>query len=253
MKEDCEHMQKFKCTVSYDGTNYSGFQIQQNANTIQAEIEKVLQKIHKNRHIQIHASGRTDKGVHAKAQVFHFESDIQMGMYNWKKAFNTLLPKDIFIDVIEEISDSFHARLDALQKEYRYYVLNTKERDVFKRNRTHHEFGSLNLSSMQKACKLFIGTHDFTSFSSAKSTVKGTKVRTLHEVSCKKSGDEIEFVLRGNGFLYNMVRIIVGVLIDVGLGKRTLAEIEAMFAKKDREVVGVTLPPQGLFLWEVIY
>lgn len=246
-------MQKLKCTVSYDGTNYSGFQIQQNANTIQAEIEKVLQRIHKNKYIQIHASGRTDKGVHAMAQVFHFETEIAMGMYNWRQALNTLLPKDIFIEDIEVVASDFHARLHALQKEYRYYVLNTKERNVFKRNRTHHEFGELNIEAMQEACKLFVGTHDFTSFSSAKSTVKGTKVRTLYEVSCKKIGDEIEFILRGDGFLYNMVRIIVGVLIDVGLGKRTVTEVEIMFARKDREAVGVTLPPQGLFLWEVIY
>lgn len=246
-------MLKLKCTVSYDGTKYSGFQIQQNANTIQAEIEKVLAKIHKNETVQIHASGRTDKGVHAKAQVFHFETDIQMAMYNWKKALNTLLPNDIFIDIIEEVPRDFHARLDATEKEYRYYVLNTQDRNVFKRDRTHHEFGSLNISTMQEACKLFVGTHDFTSFSSAKSTVKGSKVRTLYEVTCEKREDEFVFVLRGNGFLYNMVRIIVGVLIDVGLGKWTLTEVEAMFAKQDREVVGMTLPAQGLFLWEVIY
>lgn len=246
-------MQKLKCTISYDGTNYSGFQIQQNANTIQAEIEKVLAEIHKSKHVQIQASGRTDKGVHAKGQVFHFETTIQMKMYNWKKALNALLPKDIFIEAVEEVPRDFHARLNATEKEYRYYVLNTTDRNVFKRNWTHHEFGSLDVSVMQEACKLFIGKHDFTSFSSAKSTVKGTKVRTLYEVSCKKHGDEIEFTFRGDGFLYNMVRIIVGVLIDVGLGKRTLAEVEAMFAKKDRAAVGVTLPPQGLFLWEVIY
>lgn len=253
MQKDREYMQKLKCTVSYDGTNYSGFQIQQNANTIQAEIEKVLLKIHKNKLVQIHGSGRTDKGVHAMAQVFHFETTIQMEVYNWRKAMNALLPKDISIEVIEEVPEDFHARLMAKQKEYRYYVLNTKDRNVFKRNFTHHEFGELNIHTMQEVCELFVGTHDFTSFSSTKSTVKGTKVRTLYEVSCTKEDDEIEFILRGDGFLYNMVRIIVGVLIDVGLGRRTFAEVEAMFAKMDRGAVGVTLPPQALFLWEVIY
>lgn len=246
-------MQKYKCTISYDGTNYAGFQIQPNAHTIQAEIEHVLATIHKGRYIQIHASGRTDKGVHAKAQVFHFETDVKMPLYNWKKALNSLLPNDIFIDKMEETTAEFHARLHATEKEYRYYVLNIEHRNVFRRNNAYHEFAQLNVEAMKSACELFIGTHDFTSFSSAKSTVKGSKIRTLYEVSLRKSGEEIEFILRGNGFLYNMVRIIVGVLLDVGKGKLTLEEVQDIFVKKNRQSVGKTLPPQGLFLWDVSY
>lgn len=246
-------MQKFKCIVSYDGINYSGFQIQNNAHTIQAEIERVLRQIHKGRQIDIHASGRTDKGVHAKAQVFHFESDITMEEYNWRKALNALLPRDIFIEAIRPIGAAFHARLHAREKEYRYYVINQPDRDVFRRNNAYHEFAPLDLEKVAEACQLFVGTHDFTSFSSAKSTVKGDKIRTLYEVSFSKRGNELEFVIRGDGFLYNMVRIIVGVLLDVGKGKRQVAEIPKAFARKDRESVGMTLPPQGLFLWEVLY
>lgn len=246
-------MQKYKCTISYDGTNYSGFQFQTNANTIQAEIEKGLRQMHKGEEIKIHPSGRTDKGVHALAQVFHFESALNIPVENWKKALNALIPTDIAIHKIEKVDDSFHARIGASDKEYRYYVLNRQDRDVFRRNHIYHEPIPLDIDAMQQACKVFEGTHDFTSFSSAKSTVKGSKVRTLFEVSCHKHGDEIEFVLRGNGFLYNMVRIIVGVLIDVGKGKFTAQDIIDMFAKKHRQDEAVTLPPEGLYLCSVSY
>lgn len=246
-------MHKLKCTVSYDGTNFSGSQIQPNKRTIQFEIEKAIKKIHKGKQIRIYASGRTDTGVHAVGQVFHFETDLVISGNNWKKALNAILPDDIYVKKVENVSRNFHAQFDAIEKEYRYFVLNSKEADVFKRNYTYFYPFALDMDKIKQACKLFEGTHDFTSFCSARSTVKGTKVRTLYEVSCEKQGDEIVFILRGNGFLYNMVRIIVGVLLDVGSGKLSMNEIEEMFRKKDRSAAGKTAPPTGLFLWTVKY
>lgn len=246
-------MHKLKCTVSYDGTNFSGSQIQPNKRTIQFEIEKAIKKIHKGKQIRIYASGRTDTGVHAMGQVFHFETDLVIPGSNWKKALNAILPDDIYVKKVENVARNFHAQFDAIEKEYRYFILNSKEVDVFKRNYSYFYPFAIDMDKIKQACKLFEGTHDFTSFCSARSTVKGTKVRTLYEVSCEKQADEIVFVLRGNGFLYNMVRIIVGVLLDVGSGKLSMNDIEEMFRKKDRSAAGKTAPPTGLFLWTVKY
>lgn len=246
-------MQKLKCTVSYDGTNFSGSQIQPNKRTIQFEIEKAMKQIHKGKQIRIYASGRTDTGVHAKGQVFHFETDLAIPQRNWKKALNAILPDDIYVIKVEHVSLDFHAQFDAIEKEYRYFVLNRKENDIFRRNYTYFYPFEVDMDEIRQACKLFEGTHDFTSFCSARSTVKGSKVRTLYEVSCEKCDDEIIFILRGNGFLYNMVRIIVGVLLDVGSGKISTSDIEEMFRVKDRTAAGKTAPPNGLFLWAVKY
>lgn len=246
-------MKRFKCITEYDGAGFSGFQIQPKKRTIQGEIERALMTIHKRKRVRIHASGRTDTGVHAKRQVFHFDSQLNLLEEDWKRALNALLPKDIYICQVVEVSPSFHSRFDAIEKEYRYFVLNTKECDVFKRNYAYYTSLTFNIEMIQQACQLFQGKHDFTSFCSSRSTVKGDKVRTLYEVTCMKNGDMIEFRLRGDGFLYNMVRIIIGTLLDVGLGKISLHDIKQMFESKDRTVVGRTMPPEGLYLWNVIY
>lgn len=246
-------MKKIKCTFSYDGTNFSGSQIQPNKRTVQAEMEKALSKIHKGNPVRLYPSGRTDSGVHARGQVAHFDTMLEMPPENWQKALNALLPKDLFVVHVEEVEANFHAQFDAMEKEYRYIVLNKKERDVFKRNYMYYYPYPLQIEKIQQACKLFEGTHDFTSFCSARSTVKGSKVRTLNEVRCEENDDEITFILRGNGFLYNMVRIIVGVLLEVGSGKTTERDIEQMFAAKDRTFAGKTAPPEGLYLWHVKY
>lgn len=244
---------RYKCIVSYDGTNFSGMQIQPNARTIQGEIEKALQKMHKNDDIQIHASGRTDSGVHAIGQVFHFDTHLQLEEKNWLRALNSLLPEDIVLKEVKRVLPTFHARFDAVEKEYRYIVLNRKRRDVFKRHYTYFYPNKLNFPLMEEACQQFIGTHDFTSFSSPRSTVKGSKVRTLYEVNCRKKDDEIHFILRGDGFLYNMVRIIVGTILEIGAGKIPLRQIPVIFRQKDRTKAGKTAPPEGLYLWKVKY
>ena|SRR5690625_2373524 len=237
-------MQKLKCTVSYDGTNYSGFQIQPHKNTIQAEIEKTLMKIHKGEFVRIYCSGRTDAGVHAKGQVFHFKTPLDIPLLNWKKALNTLLPDDIYVKQVERVSPSFHAQYDAVEKEYRYFVLNSSEPDVFQRNYMYYNDRTFNIEKMQEACKLFEGTHDFTSFCSMRSNVKRDKVRTIFELSCNRKVDIIEFKIRGNGFLHHMIRIIIGMILDVGCGKIDKEDIEEAMARKDRTAAGVTIPPE---------
>jgi len=246
-------MQKLKCTISYDGTNFSGYQIQPNKRTVQSEIEKVLTTMHKGDEIRIYSSGRTDAGVHARAQVFHFETPLDIPLSNWRKALNVQLPDDIFVQHIEKVDKTFQARFSAVQKEYRYFILLTEDRNVFLRNYRYMTNDEYDDSLLKAACRAFEGEHDFTAFSSARSTVKGSKVRTLHTVDFERSANELVFILRGDGFLYHMVRIIVSVLLEAGRGDITPAEIEEMFTNKTRGTFGKTLPPQGLFLWKVMY
>jgi tRNA pseudouridine38-40 synthase len=246
-------MPKISCIIAYDGTNYSGYQIQPQKRTVQGEIEGALMKIHKGEQIRIHASGRTDTGVHAKGQTIHFDTSLHIPGNSWKKALNTLLPNDVYVHHSEEVSADFHARYDVVEKEYRYIVQNTIDPDIFKRNYVWHYPYKLNIQAIQEACNYFEGTHDFTTFSSAKATVKGNKIRTLYEVSCQQENDQIVFVFRGSGFLYNMVRILVGTLLDVGQEKIKPSAIMDMLESKDRNKAGKTAPPQGLYLWMVRY
>lgn len=246
-------MEKIKCVISYDGTNFSGFQIQPRTRTIQGELEKALTKIHKGEHIRVHASGRTDTGVHAKGQTIHFKTPYTLPIYNWKQALNTLLPADLNVYKVEVVPESFHARYDVVEKEYRYYVWNEREKDVFKQNYLYQFLYPLDIQAMQDACRYFEGTHDFTTFSSAKATIKGSKIRRMYEVTCNKEGSQIEFIFRGSGFLYNMVRIIIGALLDIGQGRREPSDIIDLLEKKDRRLLGATVPAQGLYLWQVKY
>lgn len=246
-------MEKIKCVISYDGTNYSGFQIQPKARTVQGELEKALKTIHKGEHIRIQASGRTDTGVHAKGQTIHFETPYGLPTNNWQRALNTLLPVDLYVREVEIAPNTFHARYDVVEKEYRYFIWNVRETDVFKQNYAYQFPYSLDIKAMKEACHFFEGSHDFTTFSSAKATIKGSKIRNMYEVSCHQEGSQIEFIFRGSGFLYNMVRIIVGTLLDIGQGKRQPKDINSLLEKKDRQLIGETVPAQGLYLWQVKY
>lgn len=246
-------MARLKCTFAYDGTNFSGFQYQPNQRTVAGELEKALAKMHNGELIRAHGSGRTDTGVHAKGQVIHFDSPHKLPMEKWKKALNSLLPNDIYVHKVEQVPDTFHARFSAKEKEYHYFVWNEKEPNIFKRHITYHVPENIDVDRVNEACRLLVGTHDFTTFSSAKATVKGSKVRTLYHASCKREGSELVFIFRGNGFLYNMVRILVGFLLDIGKGKRNPEEIPYLLEQQDRRFAGDTVPPQGLFLWKVHY
>lgn len=239
--------------VSYDGTAYAGYQVQPNAMTIQAKIEQALAKIHKGQDIRITASGRTDSGVHAIGQAFHFDTNLTIPEGNWKRALNALLPKDIQIKSVQCVSDDFHARFDVKAKTYQYYVWSTEDNHLFQRNYSYLVRGSLDLNAMQQACAMIEGEHDFTAFCAANDGVKGTKVRTIYRATCEQKEDQYIFTFTGSGFLYNMVRILVGTLIEIGKGKRKPEEMKEIINSKDRAQAGKTAPPQGLFLASVTY
>ncbi|WLR50994.1 tRNA pseudouridine(38-40) synthase TruA [Bacillus tianshenii] len=245
-------MVRMKCIIAYDGTRFSGYQVQPNKRTVQEEIEAALKRIHKGQHIRIHASGRTDAGVHAQGQVIHFDTLLAIPPDRWKVALNANLPEDIVIKHAEQVEDSFHARFDAVKKEYRYVVHLSRERDVFQRNYAYHFPRQLDLEVMRQAAGYFIGTHDFTSFCSAKTEVED-KVRTIYELDCHIHGETLVFRYIGNGFLYNMVRILTGTLLKVGENKIPAEKIPELLKQRNREHIGDTVPGHGLFLWKVHY
>ncbi|MCF6139441.1 tRNA pseudouridine(38-40) synthase TruA [Alkalihalobacillus berkeleyi] len=238
--------------ISYDGTNFSGYQVQPDQRTVQGNLEKVLQRMHKGEFVKVIASGRTDTGVHAVGQVFHFDTPLSIAPDGWKRALNTLLPDDIRLLSIDEVASSFHARYDVSAKEYQYRVLRADEEDVFRRNFTFHYPFALDIDQMRRAANYLIGEHDFTSFCSARTEVVD-KTRTIYKLDISESGEELIFSIKGTGFLYNMVRIIVGTLLEIGNGRRSPEDIPDMLLAKDRDVTGKTAPGHGLYLWEVSY
>ncbi|MCF6411822.1 tRNA pseudouridine(38-40) synthase TruA [Alkalihalobacillus sp. EGI L200015] len=239
-------------TVSYDGTGFSGYQIQPDQRTVQGTIEQVLQRMHKGEVIRTVASGRTDAGVHGVGQVIHFDTPLSIEPAAWKRALNTLLPPDIRIQSIAEENPDFHARFDVEAKEYRYRILRKSDEDVFRRNYTYHFPYELDLIGMRAAAELLAGEHDFTSFSSAKTEVLD-RIRTIHKLDFEEAGDELVISVEGNGFLYNMVRIIVGTLLEVGTGQRQAEDVIRILETKDRNAAGKTAPSHGLYLWKVTY
>ncbi len=245
-------MQRYKCTISYDGSAYCGFQIQPKDRTVQGEIERALKKLHKGTEVKIQASGRTDAGVHAKGQVIHFDSVLNIPIGKWELALNTLLPHDIVVSTVEAASNDFHARYDVKGKEYRYFIHLAERRDPFKRHYAYYYPYSLNVEAIREAMDHFIGEYDFTSFCSAK-TDKEDKVREITAVKLIQEEDMLIFSFAGNGFLYNMVRIMIGTLLDVGRGKKDPQSIPAIIEKKDRKAAGKTASANGLYLWKVFY
>ena len=245
-------MQRYKCIVAYDGTGFAGYQVQPGKRTVQLEIEQALSKIHKGDSVRIAASGRTDAGVHARGQVVHFDSKLQIPGERFKKALNAMLPRDISILDASQVDMDFHARFTSVRKEYRYRISLSEERDPFLRDYAYHYPYPLNLEAMKEAAQYLKGTHDFTSFCSAKTEVVD-KVRTVEEIIFNTSDDELVIQFIGNGFLYNMVRIMTGTLLEVGSGKKAPAEMETILAARDRIQAGKTAPGHGLYLWKVDY
>jgi len=245
-------MQRYKCIISYDGSGFSGYQVQPNKRTVQTELEAVLTKMHKGEPIKVSGSGRTDAGVHAKGQVIHFDSPLPLPEEKWEIALNSMLPEDISILSVAKVDASFHARFEAVGKEYRYVLHLSSIRDPFQRNYAYRYPFQLNVEAMQEASKYFLGTHDFTSFCSAKTEVMD-KIRTIEEIDFFREDNLLTLRFVGNGFLYNMVRILVGTLLSVGSGDIKPEEIPLILEKKDRRFAGKTAPAHGLYLWEVFY
>lgn len=245
-------MERYKCTIAYDGTHYAGYQIQPNKRTVQSELEAALAKLHKGTLMKVFASGRTDAGVHAKGQVIHFDSQLEIPLDKWSMALNSTLPGDLSVLQVEKAAPNFHARFDAIGKEYRYFIHLSPIRDPFQRNFAYRFSSPLNFSTMHQACRLLEGTHDFTSFCSAKTEVVD-RVRTIHKIEFSENKGVLEFRFVGTGFLYNMIRILMGTLLEVGMGELPVNSIPDILMKKDRTLAGKTVPGHGLYLWEVFY
>lgn len=247
-------MVRYKATIAYDGTDFAGFQIQPNARTVQGEIEKALKTIHKNTPVRIHPAGRTDSGVHAKAMVFHFDflkSIPQEGVF---KALNVLTPSDITLNALERVTDAYHARYHALKKTYTFRIDNNHLPNPFTRNYVFHHPYPLNRDRAEQALEYLIGTHDFTSFCSAK-TDKEDKVRTVYEasVSVNEETKEWLFTFTGDGFLYHMIRIIMGTLLPIADGRNEPVRMQEILKATDREAAGQTIASNGLWLEKIYY
>lgn len=243
---------RLKCKLSYDGTGFSGYQVQPGKRTVQGEVEKALSVLHKNKPVKVTASGRTDAGVHAAGQVIHFDTELSIPVERWPKALISVLPDDIVLSKAEIAKADFHARFDVRQKEYRYMINRAFIPNVFTRNQAYHYPYPLNLSAMKEAGKLLTGTHDFTSFCSAKTEVED-RVRTIYQFELLEDGDLLTLRFAGSGFLYNMVRILTGTLLDVGRGVIKPEAIPSIIEGKDRSLSGKTAPAHGLYLWHVDY
>lgn len=245
-------MKNIKLTIEYDGTNYFGWQKQKtNSKTIQETLEKAIQKIVK-KEVSLIGSSRTDSGVHAKGMVANFLTDSRVPAEKFREAINTKLPDDIAIIKSEEVDKDFHSRYDSEGKTYCYTIINRFEKVSLYRNYSYHVREVLNIEEMKRACNYFIGTHDFSAFKSSGSSVK-TSVRTIKDLHIENDNDIIRVYVTADGFLYNMVRIIVGTLIEVGRGKIASDEIKSIIQEGKRERAGFCVPANGLLLEKVYY
>lgn len=254
-------MRNIFLVISYIGTHYNGFQIQPNRITVQGKLQEAIQML-TGETVKVEGSGRTDAGVHARGQTVTFRTEARIPIERWALALNARLPADIVVREAREVSPDFHARRSAKRKTYRYTIENSRIPDVFHRQIRYHHPAPLNLEAMEEALAHFVGEHDFTSFCS-KSSTKRSHVRTIYDMRLvrEEPGQPAEdgrhgvfhLYVTGSGFLYNMVRIIVGTLIEVGEGKRQPSDIPGILAAKDRLAAGPTAMAQGLTLWEVEY
>ncbi len=236
----------------YDGTFYNGFQVQPDKPTIQEEIERSLKKIHKGEHVRIHMSGRTDSGVHAYSQPIHFDTNLNLSGESWKKAVNATLPKDIRIIGATIVNEDFHVRFDSVAKTYEYKLYLGEYVDPFLVNYVGHYPFSFDYNRAEECLEYFLGTHDFSSFCSKNSSVED-KVRTITNFTIKKEDNLVVFEITGDGFLYNMVRIIIGTIIEVANGKYDKEKIKEIIDKKNRVFAGKRADASGLYLKRVYY
>ena len=245
-------MRNIKLTIEYDGARYLGWQrLGDSDKTIQGKIEKVLKQMTGN-DIEIIGSGRTDAGTHARGQVANFKIDTEMKISEILEFLNRYLPRDIVVKKVEDMPERFHARYNAVGKKYSYYIWNDSIPTAFERNYSFQFSQELDFDLMDEACQKLIGKHDFIGFSALKKTKKST-VRTIEELSIQRQGSMLQIIFVGDGFLYKMVRIIMGTLLEIGSGKRSIATIDEIFEQKVRSDAGETVPSQGLFLDEVYY
>lgn len=255
-------MRNFRMILQYEGTRYQGWQKQENTdNTIQGKLELLLTKMVGDK-VEVHGSGRTDAGVHALGQVANFHADTDKSPEEILEYMNFYLPEDIGVIELKEVPERFHSRLNAKGKTYCYRIINSSLPHVFDRRYAEAETEELDIEAMQKAAGYLTGTHDFKAFTSNKRSKKST-VRTIESITIERvesgslfmtgKADEIRFTYSGNGFLYHMVRILTGTLLEVGTHKRKPEEMAEILSLGNRENAGVLMPAKGLTLMEVRY
>lgn len=238
--------------VAYEGTRYQGWQKQETRdNTIQGKLEALISRMCEEE-IAIQGSGRTDAGVHALGQVANFHTSCQMSLEDMQRYMNQYLPEDIAVVEIAEASQRFHSRLNACGKRYSYRIWNSSVPNVFWRRFSHTVEEPLDVDAMKQAAKLLCGEHDFKAFTSTKKGKKST-VRRIDKIELKQEGALLTLTFTGNGFLYHMIRILVGTLLEVGKGEREAQSVPAILESKNREKAGALVPGKGLVLEEVFY
>lgn len=257
-------MRNFKMVLQYEGTRYQGWQRQESTeNTIQGKLERLLGRL-AGRPVEVQASGRTDAGVHAFGQTANFHMDTAMTPDELMNRINAYLPEDIAVISLEEAPERFHSRLNAVGKTYRYRVLNSPVPHIFERRYVCVYPETLSMEAMRQAADLLEGTHDFAAFTSGRRTraakagarsgkSRKSTVRTIESIRIERKEDEIWFTFSGNGFLFHMVRILMGTLLEVGSGKRTPESVKALLDGGRREEAGPLAPACGLALMEVRY
>ena len=244
-------MRNIKIIIEFDGTNFCGWQKQPKGRTVQLVVERAISKA-TNEEIEINGSSRTDAGVHAKGMVANFMTESTIPGDKFREAINARLPEDVSIIKSEEVDLDFHARYSSKGKTYSYTIINRYERLSLGHQYLYHYRYHLDIKKMEEACKYFVGTHDFSAFMSPGSSIK-TTVRTISQLYIVSEGDKITIYITGDGFLYNMVRIIVGTLLKIGNGKLEPYEIEEIIREKNRKRAGMVVPPNGLILEKVFY
>lgn len=254
-------MPNFKIVIAYDGTNFCGWQVQNRLShiayresqkpSIQQTIEDALRKIARKK-IKIICAGRTDAGVHAKGQVANFILNLAIPLSGLKAALNSLLPDDITVLKISKVNDDFHSRFSAKSKAYRYTILNSGQRDSFSKNFVYFCDYPLDLALLRKEAKALLGRHDFSGFC-ASAGKKKNPLKKIKRISVKKQGHRVYIDIEADGFLYNMVRNIVGTLIEIGRGKFPKGSMKKILSIRDRRLAGPTAPARGLCLMRVKY
>ena len=244
-------MRNIKLTIRYDGTRYAGWQSQKNGLAIQDVIQGAIKKItgHK---VSLVGSGRTDAGVHAEAQIANFKTRSKIPLEKIRQALNSILPKDIAVTKVEEVSQKFNAQKSAKSKLYRYTIMNNDYMDPLVRHFASKCFYKLDIGSMRKAAKHLMGRHDFKSFRTTDGEDKNS-VRTIKNIRIEKCGYLVYIYIEANGFLYNMVRSIVGTLVEVGRGKFEIARVKEIISQRNRKFSGPTMPAKGLCMVMVKY
>lgn len=240
---------RYLISFSYDGSCFDGFQKQNSKKTVQGELEKALSELEE-KQVKIHASGRTDKGVHAKDQKAHFDLDKNVKLYNLKKYLNRKFSGEIYVNDIKEVDNNFHARYNVKSKTYTYYI-NTKEFNPIKRNYIYQYCNDLDIESMKKASGCLIGKHDFKSFCSDSS--KENTIRTITSIDIKEKEGVISITFTGDGFLRKMIRNIVAILIEIGSNKKDISYMKEMLDNKVRTGNLKCANPEGLYLEKVKY